>query len=646
MQPVYHWKAIGKLPPGYQTSATIGNVLFSPGGKDTIIAWSSNPNGQLDSIPGNDTSRIIINVLPLPAVPKLTPQTICQFDTAYLGGPAPVSPVTYSWTSKPALTDTTNSHHSEYYAKPNVTTTYYLTETNTKTGCSNSDTVTITVNPAPPAKTTLPQTICRGDSVNIGDTSSKGFTYAWISSPSGFSSTLSNPKISPASTTAYTLTEKNTATGCKNSNSVQITVNQLPVANVGLASYSICNGTHVKIGANAQPGIGYLWSSSPAGYSSTISNPVVDPAAYTQYYLTVKDSSTGCVNKNFANVAVSILKAPLIDVGKNQAVCVGVSAQIGSTPVVGYTYSWTSNPTGYTSTVAKPVVKPLFTTSYSLIVTDTHGCTNFDSVTITINPRPKPKPGSPQNSCSGTMIQLGAAPDSGHAYLWSSKPSGFGSKISDPIDSPKVSTEYYLKETIKATGCADSDSVRITVIPRPNAQFDVKNINGFGFGFTVQKPNYPGWRYQWTFEDTSSAASTSSTSSDTGSGYKVSHVYPQNGSYLVVLTISLPGYCTVIDSYRVVVHVVPSFDIYPNPFNLQTEIKYVLENQGHVKIAMTDDIGRFIGTLVDKQLSRGEYITIFDAGAWKTRPAFYFIIFQLDDKVTVKKIVQIDSIYH
>ncbi len=638
LQPVYHWKGLGiaRLLPGHQTSATIGNILFSAGQKDTIVAWTSMPNGQTDSITWNDTSSIIINVNPLPPSPKYPAQTICEYSSTTIGAPPPTG-FGYSWVSNPSGFTSTNSSP---IVTPLKTTVYYEKITNTATGCSNADTVTITVNPAPPAITGSPKTICFKDTINIGDTASKGFTYSWTSAPAGFSSTISKPKISPSSTTSYTLTETNTVTGCMNANSVQITVNQLPVANVGQPSYSICNGTHVKIGANAQSGITYLWSSAPPGYSSTISNPVVDPAAYTNYYLTVTDTATGCVNENFAKVAVNILKAPLIDVGKNQAVCIGVSAQIGSIPVVGYTYSWTSNPAGFTSTAAEPTVKPLVTSSFSLVVTDTHGCTNFDSVTITVNTRPPTSAGAPQNACSGTVIKLGEPTDSGHTYLWSSKPKGFGSKISDPVDSPQVSTEYYLKEIISATGCADSDSVKIIVVARPNIIFDVKNINGYGYGFTIKKPNYPGWQYHWNFGDTSDLMT------DTASGYSVTHIYPQNGSYLVVLTISLPGYCTVIDSYRVIVKVSESFDIFPNPFSLQTDIRYVLVNAGHVKITMIDDIGRFIGTLVDKQLSRGEYITIFDAGAWKTRPAVYFIIFQLDDKVTIKKIVQIDSIYH
>ena len=324
----------------------------------------------------------------------------------------------------------------------------------------------------------------------------------------------------------------------------------------------------------------------------------------------------------------------------------GASAQIGSIAFSGNTYSWTSTPIGYTSTIANPVVSPVQTTSYSLTVTNTNGCTNFDSVIITVNPRPHPVAGTPQNICSQTALQLGGASIAGHMYQWTSKPLGFSSSISDPIDSPNISRPYYLKETISATGCAESDSVRVTVVPRPNAKFTVKNIGGFEYQFMVLNPNYPSWQYHWDFGDSSSAASTGSATYDTASGYNVLRVYPKNGKYYVSLRVSLPGYCTEIDSELLIVNQSFSLNIFPNPFGLQTNIQYLLTSPGHVKITMTDEVGRNIGTLADKQLPQGEYDTYFSGAAWKTRPGMYFIVFQLDDKVIVKKAIQIDSIYY
>src|SRR6185437_16479999 len=112
-------------------------------------------------------------------------------------------------------------------ASPISTTTYTLTETNSK-GCVDSNTVTVTVNPIPVAAAGNPATICAGQSVSIGTTAVGGHAYSWTPSTGLSSSTVSSPTATPASTTVYTVTETITATGCASSASVKITVNPIP----------------------------------------------------------------------------------------------------------------------------------------------------------------------------------------------------------------------------------------------------------------------------------------------------------------------------------------------------------------------------------------------------------------------------------
>src|SRR5205823_1412756 len=69
-------------------------------------------------------------------------------------------------------------------------------------------------------------TICGNgnDSVSIGVAPVTGNSYSWSSNPSGFSSTLSNPVVSPAKATTYTITETNITTGCSYTNTVVVSV--------------------------------------------------------------------------------------------------------------------------------------------------------------------------------------------------------------------------------------------------------------------------------------------------------------------------------------------------------------------------------------------------------------------------------------
>lgn len=66
------------------------------------------------------------------------------------------------------------------------------------------------------------------------------------------------------------------------------------------------------------------------------------------------------------------------------SVCQGTSISIGASAVSGSTYSWTSSPSGFTSTSANPSIRPLATTTYTLTETNASGCQSSHSVTITV----------------------------------------------------------------------------------------------------------------------------------------------------------------------------------------------------------------------------------------------------------------------
>jgi autotransporter-associated beta strand protein len=92
--------------------------------------------------------------------------------------------------------------------------------------------------------------------------------------------------------------------------------------------------------------------------------------------------------------------------GNNQTICNGSSVGIGGSPTASagsgtYTYSW-SPPTGLSSTsVANPTASPSITTSYTVTVSDSVGCTAQSSVTVTVNPRPTSVVSGSSTTCNG-----------------------------------------------------------------------------------------------------------------------------------------------------------------------------------------------------------------------------------------------------
>jgi len=351
------------------------------------------------------------------AAPTATPSSLCagnavQLGVTVTGGTA----YTYSWSSSPA--GFTSSLASPTVS-PTVTTVYTVAITNGP--CSATNSITVTVNPKPAATAGTDRSVCAGQSTQIGATAVSGSTYSWTSTPSGFTSTLANPVVSPTVTTIYTLVETVTATGCTNNNAVTVTVNPLPAANAG-TSASVCLGSTTQIGAAAVGGSTYSWSSVPAGFSSILPNPTVIPAVTTTYTLVETTTATGCSNSHAVTITVNPL--PEAYTGPKQTLCEGNTVQLGTTAVAGHTYNWTSDPTGFSSTLSNPVAAPVVSTLYTLDETITAtGCNNTNTVQMTVNPLPLPAdsisgPGTVQQGATGISYSVPAVANAA-GYQWS-----------------------------------------------------------------------------------------------------------------------------------------------------------------------------------------------------------------------------------
>jgi len=415
------------------------------------------------------------------------------------------------------------------------------------------------------------------------------------------------------------------------------TLSNVHFSGAGQSSYSICNGSHIRIGTNGIPGNKYLWTSDPKGLLSTFPNPIVNPDSFTTFYLTETNTRTGCINMDNTTVTVKTVKAPTADAGKSKSICWGDSALIGSNNVAGLNYLWSSEPAiaGFTSSLSKLYVTPDETTIYTVQVTNSTGCTDINSDTITVNPIPLAITGPVQFVCSGNLITLGISAIPGHTYFWTSTPGGFASTLSNPIDTAKITKTYALTETITSTGCHKADSVSIDVVPRPVVKIQTDSLDAFTRKFSALNPNYPANMYKWKISD-----------GDTATGYSITHTFKNEGNYTAKLSVSIPGFCVDSDSVKVDIHPPFSLKIFPNPYSINADIRYILVNPAHIKIMIFDMLGRQITTLVDTRLETGEYNTPINASILKTRPDMYLVVFMIDDKIITRKVVQLDSIYY
>jgi len=126
--------------------------------------------------------------------------------------------------------------------------------TNAK-GCSKTDSMTVTVNPLPPANAGTDTIICFSDSIQLNASTPSGVLYVWSPSTGLSNDSIANPMASPAETTTYTVTVTN-ANGCTATSEILITVKPLPF--VSLASDADNNEIYV--------GDVITFTSTPSGY--------------------------------------------------------------------------------------------------------------------------------------------------------------------------------------------------------------------------------------------------------------------------------------------------------------------------------------------------------------------------------------------
>jgi hypothetical protein len=460
---------------------------------------------------------------------------------------SPVTPaISYAWTSTPS--GFTSSTQNPTGVTPTVATTYTVSVTN-NFGCSASATsASVAVNALPTVNAGTAFTKTCGANTSgaaIGEAAEAGHTYSWSPTTGLSSSTASNPTANPTTTTTYTVTKTNTASGCTATGTVIVTVNNSAISvNAGTAFTKTCvaNTSGAAIGETAEAGHTYSWSPSTGLSSATASNPTANPTTTTTYTVTKTNTASGCTATGTVIVTVDN-QAPTVTTSGNLSICVGSSATI--TASGGASYVW-DNSLGTASSVS---VSPSTTTTYTVTGTAENGCTNTAEATITVFPIQTVSvsiAASQTTICSGTSVTFTATPTNGGtnpAYQWKVDGSNVGSN-SPTFTSSTLGNGNVVRcvMTSNATVCisgspATSNAVTMTVNPNLPASVSVAAsatsiCEGTSVTFTATPtnggttPSYQ-WKLNGSNVGTNSATYTSSALAD---GNTVSVVMTSNAS--------------------------------------------------------------------------------------------------------------------
>ncbi len=206
----------------------------------------------------------------------------------------------------------------------------------------------------------------------------------------------------------------------------------------------------------------------------------------------------------------------------DESVCDGQDIELIESSNNGSSWSWTG-PASFSSTLQSPVVSGsalpgVGTHTYSLLMTDSNGCTATDEIEILVNSNPVPVAEAVDSIyCDRVNIELEES--SGLAREWSwSGPNGFSSTMQNPDVTlfflPGPGTHTYTVTITDGNDCTGVDDVEIVVheIPTSSIMTDRAICAGedilltesggdaitwqwtsqFGFSSTAQNPVVPG----------------------------------------------------------------------------------------------------------------------------------------------------------
>jgi PKD repeat protein len=536
-QTAYFWT--GKLATDSSAVVTLGSLTFSK--NVDLKAWTTSPNSKTDEFVYDDTLITTITAVQLPAADAGKSQGLCIGKSLNIGAPA-VLGSTYAWTSNPAGFTSTDPNPS---VSPKVATTYTLTETN-PTGCKKTNSVTITVNPNPAPEIGIDtMQACEGRTVTLSVKPVTGNSYFW-SGPPGFNEVTASIKIVPVIVNGetdipYIVRETVDATGCYDEDTVVVHINELPIVRAG-TDRTICAGAQTTIGSAGTPGHTYSWRSLPVGFTSSSDKPSVSPTVTTTYILT-ETTKTGCTKTD--SVTLTVKPAPEAKVGSPQTICEGDIVTLGAAPVSGNTYSWTSNPSGFSSSKASPTASPKVTTKYYLAEQNsTTGCVKKDSVTITVNPKPKITIAGPTAVCQ-VKEYIYKSPSINTSNFnwevtggtWTSFPTADSIAVTFYNASAEVSLRIASDE-----GCSDTFILKVSAYVSPKAGFSANTVC-LGSKTIFSNSSTGSVTYLWDFGD---GVGTSASNSP---GYN----YAKPGTYKVLLLSRNAGGCTDTISHTVTV---------------------------------------------------------------------------------------------
>lgn len=272
-----------------------GPVLFSDtlGSTTTVTASAAADILVLAQADGfcETTATLSLNVFPIPQVNAGADQSVCPGGSITLNGSGEG---TLSWAPNALITDLNDMNAA---VSPETAVELILLAQSAE-GCTNSDTMQLSIGNGLSLITSADTSVCAGSTVNLSV--SGGAQYEWLTPEFLDNPLISNPTASPLETTDFIVLASDLSGQCSAQDTIRVTV--FPQANLSVSGGGVfCDGEGVQIAVNGAQSV--QWTPIDGLDDPNSASPLANPDAETSYTAVYTDVN-GC-NGNAGSVTVT-----------------------------------------------------------------------------------------------------------------------------------------------------------------------------------------------------------------------------------------------------------------------------------------------------------------------------------------------------
>ncbi len=272
----------------------------------------------------------------------------------------------------------------------------------------------------------------------------------------------------------YTYTDG--ATGCSNTDSIEISIENPTVASAGVDTVFCQNDLPYPLNGTPNGGI---WTIVINGQEEALNDPIFDPMRYASdtYTLIYTVGQGSCENRD--SIQIAVLTPPLVDAGPDLSVCVDTTAFVLQAQSLqsGGTFIWDGDgvsPEGLFDPEIAGIGSKVLTYTFTDTTTN---CSETDSLVIRVNPVPSPAFQVDSVYCIGEEIvfinQTPLISEHSVSYRWIFGDGNIQTTGEDGINTYNTPGTYAVTLEAQAIpgGCIDRHIDTILVVEPPRASF-------------------------------------------------------------------------------------------------------------------------------------------------------------------------------